>query len=241
MKCYALIISLILINLPILAVDDSFGNFLNTVKENTAATDQGETEISDGLKEALIVGIDSARCLTSQPGGFMENPRIQIPLPPELEELEAVFRIAGQEDKLQNLQQNMNRAAEIVSPRISAFLKHTIEKLVVFDSQKILNGGECAATNYFKEKMADSLMLKIKPLIHPVLIETGAFQDYENMQSLIPNLPISEFPQIDLDSYVATKTLDGFFKLISQEEARIRRDPQARTTSVLKIVFGRSE
>jgi enolase len=133
---------------------------------------------------------------------------------------------------------SMNRAAEKAAPKAKAVFISAIQEMTFEDAKKILNGGDTAATDFFKEKTSANLYESFKPIISSSMDEVGVTRSYKEMMGRYTMLPFTKAESVDLDHHVTNKALDGLFFMVGQEEKKIRTDPAARVTDLLKAVFG---
>jgi hypothetical protein len=196
-----------------------------------------ESKITAGLKEALQVGTGNAVQIVSKTGGYYTNPEIKIPLPEPVQKVEILARAAGFNKQLDEFEMSMNRAAEKAAPEAKAIFWDAIKKMTFTDARKILNGRENEATLYFKDKTHDRLSELFKPIIHQSMSSVGVTEKYQALESMIARVPVMGNERFDLDQYVNDKALDGLFYILAQEEKKIREDPAARVTDLLKEVF----
>ena len=133
----------------------------------------------------------------------------------------------------------MNRAAEAAAPKAIPLFADAIKSMSIDDARKILQGGDAAATEYFKEKTSAKLYEEFKPVVVANMNKVGVAKAYKNMTAPYEALPLVSSKSIDLDRYVTSKALDGLFLIIAEEEKKIRTDPAARVTDLLKTVFGK--
>ena len=220
-----------------------FGDILKGVKKAVGVSGGGlsEDKIIKGLKEALQIGTGNAVKLVSKADGYYKNPKIKIPLPETVQKVEKVLRGVGYGDKVDAFELSMNRAAEQAAPEAKAIFWDTIKKMSFADARKILNGKEDEATTYFKEKTQDRLGEKFKPIIHKAMSQVGVTGYYQNLEAKVKSLPFTDSLNLDLDQYVTDGALDGLFLMLAEEERKIRQDPAARVTDLLKEVFGKKE
>jgi len=218
-----------------------WGELLNTLKEATGQSDNLSTgEIVNGLKEALEIGTDNAVKLVGKEGGYSLNPEIKIPLPSSVEKVQGMLRALGYGSQLDEFDKSMNRAAEVAAPKAKAIFWDSIKQMSFTDARKILDGGDMAATNYLKEKSSGELEEVFRPIIHNAMGEVGVTQRYQALSKPIDNLPFAQGAVPDLDGYVTDGALNGLFHMLGQEEKKIRQNPAARATDLLKKVFGGS-
>ena len=196
------------------------------------------TEIVDGLKEALQIGTGNAVQAVSKVDGYYKNPKIRIPLPNSVQKTEKILRAAGYGSKIDEFELSMNRAAERAAPQAKGLFLDAIKQMTVTDAKKILNGRENEATLYFKDKTSPRLREVSKPIVHQAMGEVGVTKSYQDLEQSARSVPFAGSFTFDLDQYVTEKALDGLFLMVAEEEKKIRQDPVARTTDLLKKVFG---
>jgi hypothetical protein len=197
-----------------------------------------ETKIVDGLKEALQIGTGKAVASVSQTGGFWDNPKIRIPLPGSVEKEKSILGAAGYGPQLDQFEMSMNRAAEKAAPEAKGIFLDAIKQMNISDAQKILNGGDNAATLYFKDKTFGRLSEIFKPAVHDSMAQVGVTRQYQELDQQMQSLPFVGGMSFNLDNYVTKGALDGLFYMVGQEEKKIRENPAARVTDLLKQVFG---
>ena len=238
---YIVICSMVFIFAGFQPVHAKWGELLDTL---TKAPGQGDGlstgEIVDGLKEALEIGTDNAVKLVGKEGGYSENPKIKIPLPGSVDKVQGMLRALGYGSQLDEFDKSMNRAAEVAAPKAKAIFWDSIKQMSFTDAKGILDGGDMAATNYLKEKSSGQLEEVFRPIIHKAMGEVGATKRYQDLSKPIENLPFAEGAVPDLDGYVTDGALNGLFYMLGQEEKKIRQNPAARGTDLLKKVFGGS-
>ena len=195
-------------------------------------------DASAGLKKALDQGIDQAVTRLGVIGGFLDNPRVKIPLPPALAKAEKVMRMLGQGDKADQLITSMNRAAEAAVPESKVLLKQALKKMTVADAKQILTGGDDAATQYFKRVTATPLQAKFKPIVTRATEKVKLAQQYNQIADKGVELGLLKSDDASIESYVTQKTLDSLYLMMADEEHAIRKDPLGQASSLLKKVFG---
>jgi hypothetical protein len=214
------------------------GDIFNRFKKTFGVGGLTQEEITAGLKEALRIGTENAVQKVSQVGGYYNNPRIRIPLPESVQKVEKVLRLAGLGSQLDAFEKSMNRAAERAAPEAKSLFWDGIKTMTFSDAKRILNGRENEATLYFKEKTWDRLQVLAKPVVHDAMGEVGVTRSYQNLEAKARTVPFAGSFNFDLDQYVTDQALDGLFQMLEDEERKIREDPAARTTQLLKKVFG---
>ena len=194
------------------------------------------TEVVQGLKEALRVGTDSSTYHLGLLNGFFEDDMIKILMPPEAQKVEKTLRNVGFGGVVDKAVLSMNRAAEDATKYVGTIFLNAIKQMTIQDAYGILRGGDRAATDYLKRTTSAQLTATFKPIVSKSLQFTDAtkyWKDVFSVYNRFSNTPVNT----DLTVYVTQKTLDGLFYHISLEEQKIRKDPAARVTDILKKVF----
>ncbi len=211
-----------------------------TVKKTTTTTTVSDTEIAGGLKEALSNGVRFAIDNLGRENGFLNDVRVKIPLPKNLQKVEKTLRFAGQGKLVDEFVASMNHAAEKAVPVAIDVFVEAIKQMSFDDARKILLSGENdSATQFFRRTSEETLREKFRPIVEKFTEETGVTNKYKTMigkYGFAARFLGSDAS--DLDGYVTQKALDGLFFMVAQEEQKIRKDPLGRTTSLLKKVFG---
>ena len=246
MKPFRFFIMLLVMTLGITQISPAharFGDILKGVKKAVGLGGGGlsEDKIVQGLKEALQIGTGNAVKIVSRADGYYKNPKIKIPLPGAVKKVEKVLRGVGYGAHVDAFELSMNRAAEQAAPEAKAIFWDTIKKMSFADARKILEGKEDEATTYFKEKTQDRLGETFKPIIHKAMSKVGVTSYYQNLEDKVRSLPFAGSLNLDLEQYVNGRALDGLFLMLAEEERKIRQDPAARVTDLLKEVFGKKE
>lgn len=198
-----------------------------------------DSKIVDGLKEALQIGTGNAVQAGSKVGGYYNNPKIKIPLPGSVQKVEKLVRAAGYGTQMDAFVLSMNQAAEKAAPEAKGIFWDSIKQMSVTDARKILDGPENGATLYFKDKTYGRLSEIFKPIVHTSMSQVGVTEKYQELDGKMAGIPLVGSKRFDLDQYVNDKALDGLFLLLAEEEKKIRQDPAARVTDLLKEVFGK--
>ena len=210
---------------------------------NDAADAAGVTAISSeemiaGLKEALNTASALAVNSLGEQGGFLDNPTVRIPMPEELSWIEKGLRQAGQQDMADEFVITMNRAAEQAVPLALDQFQSAIANLTVKDAEGILYGSEDAATKYFRKHSESTLRDEFLPIVQQTTSSAGVTSTYQDIMQKVGSFSSFLQPEsVDLDQYVTDEALDGLFAVVAQEEKRIRDDPVARSSELLKKVF----
>ena len=199
----------------------------------------GEVRIGAALKEALQVGTENAVKLTGRRDGYFRNEAIKILLPEQLRTLDRALRGVGLGAQVDELVLGMNRAAERAAPQAKQIFWDAIGAMTIDDARKILNGPDTAATQYFKAKTSDALGAAFRPVVETSMREVGVTRQYTELYRRAQAIPFLNVESYDLDRYVVTRALDGLFHVVGEEEKKIRTNPAARVTELLRDVFGR--
>jgi hypothetical protein len=198
-----------------------------------------DAKVASGLKEALQVGTQSAVNLTGRTDGFFQNQALKILMPEKLRTLETGLRAIGYGPKLDEFVLSMNRAAERAAPSAQQIFWDAIGAMTFDDAQKILKGGDTAATEYFRGKTSDRLASAFRPIVEQATNEVGVTRQYKELVGRYQAIPFAKSESLDVDGYVVGKALDGLFLVLGEEEKKIRTNPTARVTDLLKEVFGK--
>jgi len=203
-----------------------------------------EEELSDdtvvsGLKEALQVGTGNAVDITGKLDGYFLNEAIKILMPEKLKAVEKGLRIVGYGPQLDEFVLSMNRAAERSAPFALDIFWDAIKEMSFTDARKILGGGDTAATEYFEDKTSERLTAAFNPMVKESMDSVGVTRQYKELVGRYAVIPFIKAEAFDLDQYVVSKALDGLFHVLGEEERKIRTNPAARVTDLLKKVFGK--
>jgi Protein of unknown function (DUF4197) len=211
-------------------------------RANEALTQRGTVGLSNdkiiaGLKEALQISTGKTVALTGKPDGFLKNEAIKILLPPKLQTVGKGMQMIGMGARVDELEVGMNRAAEQATPEATKIFIAAVKKMSFDDARKILTGSNTAATEYFKHASSEDLTTAFSPIVNRSMQRVGVVQQYNSVLASTPG-GSALAGQFDLNQYVVAKTLDGLFLMLGEEEKKIRKDPAAQTTSLLREVFG---
>ncbi len=218
---------------------NSFGQSVHSKKSAFSHTNTlANSDISEGLKQALRKGARISVDYLGRADGFWKHPDVRIPLPRALQTPARLLRQAGLGSYAEQLQKRMNRAAEKAVPLARPVFYDAIRSMRFSDARRILQGKNDAATRYFERKTVPRLTRAFFPLVHRELNRSGAVRSYRTFSSQYASLPfVGQRLKIDLDEYVTKKALAAIFMVLAREEAKIRHDPAARTTQLLRSVF----
>ncbi len=195
------------------------------------------SEISQGLKEALKVGTENVVKKLGKKCGFFYDSKVHIPLPNNLQKIKNTLNKFGMGDQLNSLEFKLNRAAELATPKAKKLFWNAINQMTINDVKQIYNGGDDAATKYFKNKMSMPLKKEMRPIVEQTLNQVKAVRTYNEILNTYNSLPFVKPIKGNLTDYVLDKTLDAIFYYLAKEEASIRKNPAKRTTEILKKVF----
>lgn len=195
-------------------------------------------EVVKGLKEALTVGTNNSSSLASKVDGYYKNPRIFIPWPAEAQEMKAKLLKLGMEKKITEFETSLNRAAEEAAKKAAPVFVDAITNMSLQDGFAILKGADTAATNYLRKTTYAPLEEKFMPVVKEAIEKVKVTSYWNPLVTAYNKLPGVKKQNPDLDKYVTNKAINGLMVLIADEETKIRKDPAARVTDLLKKVFG---
>lgn len=209
----------------------------NAIGQGNGATPDND-QIIKGVKEALSIGSKNASSSASKSDGFFKNPLIKIPFPAEAKIVETKARQFGMGSEVDKFVKNLNRAAEEASKEAVPIFVNAVKTMSITDGLSILKGGDNAATNFLKTKTSTELTTKFSPIVKNAINKVQLTKYWNPLIRKYNMIPGIKKMNPDLDKYVTEKALEGLFKLIAQEEVKIRKDPMAQVTDLLKNVFG---
>lgn len=195
-------------------------------------------EIVSGLREALTIGSNNAAGKAAVRDGFFKNPLIKIPFPKEAKVVETKARQIGMGSQVDRFVMTLNRAAEEASKEAAPVFVNAVKTMTITDGMNILRGGDNAATNYLRGRTTGELTNRFSPIVKRAIQKVELTRFWNPIITAYNRLPGVKKQNPDLDRYVTERTLEGLFTLIGQEEAKIRKDPAAQVTNLLKKVFG---
>lgn len=196
------------------------------------------TDITAGLKEALTVGATKVVGQLGKTDGFNADPAIHIPLPAQMNSMKSVLAKVGMAGSLTDLELKLNRAAEAATPVAKQLFLDSVKNMTLTDVNSIYRGDKDAATQYFKRAMSPELAARMQPIVQQSLAQVGAVQTYDQVMARYNGLPLVPKVNANLNDHVVQLAMNGIFHYMAQEEAAIRANPAARTTDILKKVFG---
>lgn len=220
--------------------------FFNDLTQKLGFTDtQGsnldDTTIVKGLKEALSTGTTKAVKSVARRDGYFSNDMIKIGMPEKIRGVTDLLGKFGFQGPVDDFILSMNRAAEKAAPQATEFFVVALREMTFDDARKVLQGGNTAATEYFKLKTGDKIYSAFKPVVTSSMQDVGVARRYSQMTDGLKSIPFSGVTagSLDLDNYVTGKAVDGLFVMLGEEEKKIRTDPAARGTELLRKVFGK--
>ncbi|TXT34336.1 MAG: hypothetical protein FD136_376 [Chitinophagaceae bacterium] len=216
------------------SLSNTFGKLMGGAKGNQAGT----MDIANGLKEALVLGAEKGTAMLSKPDGFFANAALKILLPPEAQKIETTLRNIGMGKQVDDAILSMNRAAEEACKTATPIFTNAIKEMTITDAMGILKGSDTAATAYLQQKTTTSLTNSFKPIIENALQKTEATKQWNNLISTYNKFSFKKINP-DLAGYVTEKSMSGIYQQIAIEEKEIRKNPLARSTELLKKVFGK--
>ncbi|AFD07850.1 DUF4197 domain-containing protein [Solitalea canadensis] len=209
--------------------------------QTTANGQLTNTDIANGLKQALNKGIDTAVAQVAKPDGFLKDQAIKILLPAELQKVDKTLRNLGMGKLADEGLKLMNRAAEDAAGKGKTIFVNAIKQMTFQDAMGILMGDKNAATQYLKRTTSQQLYSEFNPIIKNSLDQVGAAKVWSQIITRYNQVPMVTKVNPDLTDYVTNKAMDGLFYKVEQEELAIRKDPINRTTDLLKKVFSKQD
>ena len=208
-----------------------------------------QDQVVQGLKEALGKGVRQAVGSLGHEGGFLTNLNVRIPMPEKLHTAEKTLRTLGQQKLADDFVATMNHAAEQAVPEAASVFGDAIKGMSIEDAKAILTGSDDAATQYFRKTTETNLFEKFLPIVKKATDQTGVTAAYKQLVAKASaanslgslgsfGCSVLGADSMDVDAYVTNKAMDGLFKMVAEEEKRIRENPVARTTDLLQKVFG---
>jgi hypothetical protein len=198
-----------------------------------------EKDAGDGIREALVKGTGESVKLVTNVDGYFGNPEIKIPFPQEAKEIESKLRAIGLGNKVDEVILSLNRAAEDAGKEAKPIFIAAIKGMSITDAINIVKGENDAATKYLNRTTSPQLNVKFQPVIKISLDKVDATKQWEELVKTYNKIPFVKKMNPNLTEYVTGKAIDGLFVMVAKEELKIRKDPMARTSEILKKVFGK--
>lgn len=234
--------SLVLL-LAVVCTSDASAQLFDKLKKQAQDVIKSPSSLSQedaaaGLKEALIKGISNGADLVSRLDGYYKNPEIKIPFPAEAQNVESKLRSIGLGRQVDDAVLSINRAAENAAVEAKPIFIAAIKGMTFSDALAIVRGDERAATTYLQRTTTPELVTKFTPIIKASLEKVNATKYWETAMTSYNKIPFVTRVNPNLTEYVTQKAIEGLFIMIAKEELAIRKDPAARTSEILKKVFG---
>ena len=207
--------------------------------QGSAGAGLSDAKIGAGLKEALQVATEKTVSLTGKTDGYFANQAIKILMPEKLRSFETGLRAVGYGGQIDELVLGMNRAAERAAPQARQIFFDAIGDMSFDDARKLLNGGDTAATEYFRGKTTPRLTTAFRPVVEQSMSQVGVSRQYKDLVGRFDSIPFAKSQAFALDGYVVDRGLGGLFTVLGEQEKQIRTNPTARATDLLKEVFKR--
>jgi len=217
----------------------SLGLTLVAVPARAVSLDQlSNSDASAGLKAALDQGVSAAVASLGKTDGFWSNPKVRIPLPENLQRAKSALRLMGRSRDVDELERGVNRAAEEAVPQAKQLLTSAVKSMSVEDAKGILRGGNDSVTQFFKAKTAPQLTERFLPIVGKVTAKSGLAQQYNSLAGQAAQVGLVKTDEATVERYVTQKALDGLYTMIAEEERKIRANPVAAGSDLIRKVFG---
>jgi hypothetical protein len=216
----------------------ALGGFLVTGAWAVGIGDLTNQDAARGIKGALSQGAASAIGKLGVPGGFLNNPKVRIPLPPALDEVAKGMRMMGRGQEADELVTSMNRAAEEAVPQAKELMITAVRTMSVADAKRILTGGDNSVTEFFRAKTQAPLAVKFLPIVKRATDRVGLAKKYDEFAGQGVKFGLIKGDAANIEQYVTDKALDGLYLMIGEEERAIRQNPAAAASAIVAKVFG---
>jgi hypothetical protein len=214
------------------------GLLLSTHALALSLADLSQGDASGGLKDALTQGAQIAVKQLGVPGGFSNNQAVRIGLPGKLGKVADKMKMFGMGAQVEALETGMNKAAEAAVPQAQAILVEAVKSMSVNDAKGILGGGKDSATQYLNTSSREKIRARFLPIVKQATDQVGLAKQYNSFAGQAATLGVVDAKSANIESYVTEQALDGLFKMIAQQEEKLRQNPAAAATSLAKKVFG---
>jgi hypothetical protein len=211
---------------------------LSVLATSAEAASLSEGDATLGVRAALERGAVAAVGLLGQSGGFLDNPKVRIPLPGFLNDAAQLLKITGQQKRVDELITAMNRAAEAAVPEAKALLVSAVKAMSVSDATRLIRGGENSVTEFFADKTRAPLGVKFLPIVSKATEKVSLADKYNRVAGKASGLGLVKKEDANVQQYVTRKALDGLYLMIGEEERKIRQDPVGTGSAILSKVFG---
>jgi hypothetical protein len=236
MKVYKIQLLVFILSLITITSNAQLSDVVNKVINS--ASSLTEKDAADGIKEALSKGTGEAVKVVSNVDGYFKNTEIKIPFPKEYKVVSTKLRDIGMGKQVDKFVLSMNRAAETAAKEATSIFITAVKNMTITDAVNIVKGNDDAATQYLKKSSSTELNNKFKPVIKSSLDQVYATKYWSDLIKTYNKIPMVQKMNPDLTAYVTGKAIDGLFVMVAKEELKIRKDPLARTSEILKKVFG---
>lgn len=216
-----------------------FFDFLLKEPAPTQNSTPDNATLVNGLKEALSIGTKNAVNSVGSVDGYFKNQMIKILLPEKIRNVADLLGKVGYQKEVDDFVLSMNRAAEKAAPKAAGYFSDALKEMTFDDAVGIWKGGDTSATEYFRKKTHDRIYEAFKPVVSSSMNDVGATRSYKEMIQKYESFPFMKSGALDLDKYVTDKALDGLFYTVGEEEKKIRTNPAARVSELLRTVFGK--
>jgi len=223
--------------LRVLTLTGLIGSFLIGSAFALGLADLTNQDAARGIKGALDKGVASAIAKLGAPGGFLDNPKVKIPLPPALDEVAKVMRMMGRGKDADELVVAMNKAAEQAVPEAKELLADAVKTMSLDDAKRILMGGDNSVTQFFRAKTEAPLAVKFLPIVKQATDRVGLAKKYDEVAGQGAKIGLIKGDAVNIDQYVTHKALDGLYLMIGEEERVIRQNPAAAGSAIVSKVF----
>lgn len=219
---------------------NSNAQLLKGIKDVFSSKNTGisEQDAASGIKEALVKGTSESVQVVSKLDGYFGNPEIKIPLPPDAKAMAKKLRSMGMGKQVDQAVLALNRAAEDAAKEAKPIFVAAITSMTITDALNIVKGKDDAATQYLRKSTSPKLNKKFQPVIKTSLDKVDATKYWTDLANIYNKIPFVKRINPNLTAYVTERAIDGLFVMIAKEELKIRKDPVARTSEILRKVFG---
>ncbi|TFZ02042.1 DUF4197 domain-containing protein [Ramlibacter humi] len=197
-----------------------------------------DADATKGLKTALETGALNAVKLLGVNDGFLANPKVHIPLPSALQDASKLLKAMGQKKQVEDLEIALNRAAEAAVPMAKNLLVNAVRGMSVTDAKNILTGGDTSVTHFFEGKTREPLSGQFLPVVQQAVSKVGLAAKYDKVAGKAAGMGLLKQEDASINHYVTRKALDGLYLVIGDEEKKIRQNPVAAGSDILRKVFG---
>ncbi len=223
--------------LRVLTLTGLIGSFVIGSAFALGLADLTNQDAARGIKGALDKGVASAIAKLGAPGGFLDNPKVKIPLPPALDEVAKMMRMMGRGKDADELVVAMNKAAEQAVPEAKELLADAVKTMSLDDAKRILTGGDNSVTQFFRAKTETPLAVKFLPIVKQATDRVGLAKKYDEVAGQGAKIGLIKGDAVNIDQYVTHKALDGLYLMIGEEERVIRQNPAAAGSAIVSKVF----